>query len=416
MNCKQTIRQWQVSRLALSGILLVSFVTISGAMWRRAPSVPLERLLKNVQTYISQNPKDAKGYYVLGRLHSLAFAKGTRELNMYSDDAAPLPEFPSYESIMAKREVKTLTPAAQVHLRESIRNYQQATILDEKDARSFLGLGWVLEDGAIYADKVEPFPTAKKPRGKAAYWRDLALAAYRQAYQLSVASDLKREHLGPGANEAISLEAGEGIMRLLKGHTLSASEQKELARIAETKDAIEQKPRAVTPIIFPLDQPTSLAAMLANEKPVRFDLAGDGQPAWWPWVRPKVGILVWNPTHNGRITSGVQLFGSVTWWVSWSNGYEPLALLDDNSDGWLKGRELEGLAVWVDANSNGISEPGEVIPLPSLGVDRIAAQATGRSENTPFNPHGIQLQNGRFLPTYDWTPTEVKSLRHDYCY
>ena len=416
MHFTKTTKPLQGLRWAFALLLMVSFVSVSWAMWAMAPPVPLERLLKNVTTYIKKHPKDAQGYYVLGRLHSLAFAKGTRKLKMYDEGVTKLPAFPSYESIITPREAKKLTPEAPAHLLASIRNYQRATELDTNHATAFLGLGWGLEDGAVYADKVEPFPQARKPEGKAAYWRTQALAAYRRAYQLAVARDVKLEHLGPGADDAISLEAGEGIVRLLKGRSPSEAERQELAQIEKTKDLIEQKPRALTPIIFPLDQPTALAALLTADQPVRFDLAGDGKPAWWPWVKPNVGILVWNPNHNGRITSGLQLFGSVTWWISWANGYEPLALLDDNGDGWLSGKELESLAVWKDANSNGISEPGEVVTLQALHVDRLAVQATERSENTLANPHGLQLRDGRYLPTYDWTPTEVKPVRRAYCY
>lgn len=391
-------------------IVILLCYPISGvrALWAAAPSVPLERLLKNVQAYISKNPNDATGYYVLGRLHSLAFAKGTRTIEAYEAKPNQIPKLPSYDSIIVSRTAKDLKPEAKKHLLASIHNYQKATDLDSKHAMSFLGLGWVLEDGAKYADKVEPFPKVKKPEGKTAYWQARALAAYRQAYQLTVARDLQLPGLGPGADDAISLEAGNGIIRLLRTRKLSDAERNEIAQIEKTNETIEQKPRAVTPIIFPLAHPSLLSTMLTPDKPVRFDLAGDGKPAWWPWVKPEVGILVWNPSHNGRITSGLQLFGSVTWWIAWANGYEPLAMLDDNGDGWLSGKEADALAVWRDANSNGVSEPGEVVSLSSLGIRRIAARAMGQSENTLFNPRGIQLRDGRYLPTYDWTPTAVK--------
>ncbi|MBT3202234.1 MAG: hypothetical protein HN350_20220, partial [Phycisphaerales bacterium] len=48
---------------------------------------------------------------------------------------------------------------------------------------------------------------------------------------------------------------------------------------------------------------------------VRFDLDGDGRAQSWPWVKPTTGILVWDPSGQGRITSGQQLFGSVTIWM-----------------------------------------------------------------------------------------------------
>ena len=389
--------------------LLASFITPSYALWARATSVPIERLLKNINTYIVRNPKDAQGYYVRGRLHSLAFATGTRKLEVYESDADKLPQFPSYDSIFAKRSGNfQLSKEAQAHLLASIRDYQRATELDRNHAMAFLGLGWVLEDGAIFADKVNPFPKEKKPKNPRANWLEKALTAYRQAYKLTVASDLKLDGFGPGAHAAISYEAGESILRLLRNRTLTNEARTEITQIETTIAEIEKKPRAITPIIFPLTEPASLESLLTNNQRVRFDLAGDGKAALWPWVKPNVGILVWDPKHTGQIKSGQQLFGSVTWWISWSNGYQPLAMLDNNGDGWLVGKELKGLAVWVDANTNGVSEAGEVTTLEKFGVTRVAVNSADHMANTPFNPNGIHLRNGRILPTYDWTPEEIK--------
>jgi hypothetical protein len=127
-------------------------------------------------------------------------------------------------------------------------------------------------------------------------------------------------------------------------------------------------------------------------------------------VRPDTAILVWDPRRTGRVESGLQLFGSVTWWMAWQHGYQPLAALDDNQDCWLSGKELDGLAVWRDRNGNGVSDRGEVIPLSSMGVNALAATGTANPNGLYFNPRGIRLDNGTFLPTYDWTPVEVKTL------
>lgn len=80
---------------------------------------------------------------------------------------------------------------------------------------------------------------------------------------------------------------------------------------------------------------------------------------------------------TGRVTSGRQLFGNVIWWMFWESGYQALAALDDDHDGWLQGRELAGLVLWFDRNQNGISDPGEVIPIEQAGVEALAARADG---------------------------------------
>ena len=39
--------------------------------------------------------------------------------------------------------------------------------------------------------------------------------------------------------------------------------------------------------------------------------------------------LAWDPSRQASVTSGFQLFGSVTWMMFWSNGYHALGVLDD---------------------------------------------------------------------------------------
>ncbi len=102
---------------------------------------------------------------------------------------------------------------------------------------------------------------------------------------------------------------------------------------------------------------------------------------WYLWkASAKAPLLVHDPEHTGKITSGEQLFGNWTFGgkhfasldsaspqsSKWKNGFEALATLDSNSDGEISGQELEPLALWFDKNRNGISEPGEVIPVSEL--------------------------------------------------
>ena len=167
----------------------------------------------------------------------------------------------------------------------------------------------------------------------------------------------------------------------------------------------------MTPLIFSMETALPLEDLLDPSRRVRFDLAGAGRPADWPWVRPETSLLVWDSAGTGRITSGRQLFGSVTWWIFWGHGYEPLALLDDDGDGWVAGRELAGLAVWRDRDGNGRSDPGEVIPAAQAGIARLAARPDGRYGAIPWNPRGLATTDGRILPTYDWTPRRVDPSR-----
>jgi hypothetical protein len=96
-------------------------------------------------------------------------------------------------------------------------------------------------------------------------------------------------------------------------------------------------------------------------------------------------LLVYDPSGEGKITSGYQLFGNWTFGPKklaslnnseaagklWKNGFEALATLDLNADGEVSGTELKDLSLWFDENRNGISEKGEVRRLSSEGVKKL---------------------------------------------
>jgi len=137
---------------------------------------------------------------------------------------------------------------------------------------------------------------------------------------------------------------------------------------------------------------------------VTFDVNGSGLGREWSWITPKAAWLVYDPKGEGNITSGRQLFGNVTFWMFWSDGYAPLAALDDNCDGTLTGQELANLALWHDANGNGVADPGEVKPLSAFGIVAVSYKwqtLVDHPDNIAFSPTGVTFQDGKTRPTYD---------------
>ena len=395
-----------VAIFALGAALLAALTPVRAEFVMDGNPVPVTRLIQNVEKYVAAHPKDPEGAYTLGRLHSLAFARGLAATTPSTPEAT-LPRFPPYESIQARREAPAqASPEELKHLAASIEFYSRAGVLAPKKSLYWLGLGWMWEQGAPYAAQASA--PVKPPRKlTTAEWRTNALSAYRQAFRLDRATDLAGKSLGPGADASISLEAGEGILRLLDQKTRTEPETDEFSTVTATVKQLKSLPRAVTPIIFPLSAPAPLAALLDPERRVHFDLAADTRAETWSWVKPETGILVWDPQHTGRITSGAQLFGSRTWSMYWRDGYAPLAALDDDGSGWLSGKELDGLAVWCDRNGNAVSEEGEVRPVTVFGIVRISVRASGSHAGVPFQQRGLQREDGSYLPTYDWTPTSL---------
>jgi hypothetical protein len=373
--------------------------------------VPLDRLLRNVERYVQGHPNDAKGHYTMGRLHSLGFCQRATQafvilIDRETERPLPLPRFPYDASVL---EPLTATPnpsdlATRRHLLASVKSYRHATELSPGTSLYWLGLGWMLEQGAPLASAVDAPFLAKPGKAPLRQWQDQALEAYRRAYTLDRSADLKQVILAPSADASIALEAGEGILRILEARGPTVAEKDEALEVAATIKSLQNKPRVVTPIVFPLDGAASLTDLLDPSRSVSFDLAGDGRAERWPWVGPNAGFLVWDPEGSGRIVSGRQLFGSATWSMFWHDGYEPLAALDDDGNGWLSGPELTGLAVWRDGNGNGVSERGEVRPLTGYGVVEVSVRATGLYDGVPCNLQGMRRADGTLVPTFDWMP------------
>jgi hypothetical protein len=98
------------------------------------------------------------------------------------------------------------------------------------------------------------------------------------------------------------------------------------------------------------------------------------------------------------------MFGGVTFWMFWNNGYEALRSLDDNGDGVLTGVELKGLAIWRDVNGSGFSEEGEVRSLAYWGITEVSCRYTSDWDSRnriAWSERGVTFRDGSTRPTYD---------------
>jgi len=110
-----------------------------------------------------------------------------------------------------------------------------------------------------------------------------------------------------------------------------------------------------------------------NESSVYFDMDGDGFKERTAWIENGDGLLVLDKNANGTIDNGTELFGNFTALAdgnSADDGFSALLQHDENRDGKIDQNDAiyNQLNVWVDENSDGITDAGELKGLAEAGV------------------------------------------------
>jgi hypothetical protein len=132
-----------------------------------------------------------------------------------------------------------------------------------------------------------------------------------------------------------------------------------------------------TPIVMDVDG--SGYSLTSAQNGVLFDFYGDGTPARIAWIAPGStnGWLVLDP-DDAPMTSAKQMFGNITPQPAGPdpNGFLALAQYDLNQDGWIDAKDAiwNSLRLWQDANHNGVTDPGELHTLDSLGLTGIGVK------------------------------------------
>lgn len=339
-------------------------------------TVPVTRVIANLTARVRERPDDAQARWALGRAHAMAASDPARSVEVarqtgqlwfgYTPKYAPFPAVPSP------------TAAARQQLDLAISHHQQALSFRPSMAHAIrLGLAWCLQQAGR---------------------RDEAVAAYRQV----IADAWEKERdltAGPLGGHTLVAEAAGYLMPLLD----PVKDRAEIAELKARTAKLEALPVPITPVLVDLTGRGGVDGLVDREAHVRFDLDGRGAPREWQWITPSAAWLVWDPKTTGRVTSGTQLFGAVTFLMFWDTGYDALGALDDNRDGWLRGDELQGLALWRDTNRDGRSDDGEVRPVSAWRIVGIATRGAASAQAGVIAEarQGVELADGRVLPTLD---------------
>lgn len=339
--------------------------------------VPVARLQTNLEAQVAAAPQNFQAHYALARVHAMAYSLKAGEVPVDKRNGQVYPGDPSRGDFPPSKVNQVgdtdLREKAQKHLAAAVDHYRKAVAIQEDHWPSRLGLAWALQEQGA---------------------RTNALAEFRKTLALAWEKDQAKDHF---LHHIPTEEIANYLLPLLDRQR----DAEEIAAIKNKVVVLRKKPRAVTPLLIPLTAQTNLHALIDAEANVLFDLDGSDLRRRWGWPTPLAGWLVFDPPGRGHIRSGLQLFGNVTFWIFWENGYQALATLDDNADGELRGSELRDLAIWQDLNQNGVSEPAEVRRVSSWGIAVLACKSQIHSSGIPFSPRGVIFDDGSARPTYD---------------
>ncbi len=135
------------------------------------------------------------------------------------------------------------------------------------------------------------------------------------------------------------------------------------------------------PLIFDLDG--NGIELLDFNAGVHFDVDVDGSKEVTGWVGPNDGLLVFDLDSSGQIEDMSEVFSEHFNGLNFSTSLEALASLDSNHDQLIDtaDQQFGHIQIWIDANSDGITDDGELSTLTQQGISSIDlnAQATNQT-------------------------------------
>ncbi len=384
--------------------------------------VPVERILENLQTKLKQQPDSFDLHYQLARAHAMAAFTESGELTVYKsknppgpvqysegggDNGTPLDwgfRHDTNDRLNGREIGKNLSRALK-HYQVAIgllRRTEDHAKIRSEISKVHLGYAWCLEKAGLKWLALERYRETFCIAWSLEVSRSFDVQAWKDGVRLNLKdlkpmthSQIELSHLGSGI--CLSEEAISYMLRILDKEKDAA----EISMLNHHKRALAKMGRSVTPILIPLSD-APFEALVDPAAQTSFDLDGSGLKRHWGWITPKAAWLVFDGKQSGQITSGLQMFGSVTFWIFWRDGYQALGSLDANGDDMLTGDELAGLALWHDADGDGVSDLGEVRPIAEHGIDQLSCRGEAAGPGLRLNRQGVRFKDGTFRTSYDW--------------
>ncbi|HEX7778007.1 MAG TPA: hypothetical protein VF424_02145, partial [Vicinamibacterales bacterium] len=243
-------------------------------------TLPIDRLIDNLERRSREDPADLMLRLNLARVHAMAFARKTdkaqiqkgRERDGLWVGSVPVPD-PLHAQFPVKAARNDVAEKlARAHLEKAVGLYREILAVAPStpvaegpwgrrlDRVAQLGLGWCL----VQAGE-----------------RDAAIAALRQVVGSGWPTDRSDLHVWQG-QRSLTEEAIRYLVPLLDRE----KDKEEIARLRSRASELARMPRPVTPLAIPLRPSLSALDITDPEAAVLFDADGSGIAQRWTWITP----------------------------------------------------------------------------------------------------------------------------------
>jgi Ca2+-binding RTX toxin-like protein len=235
--------------------------------------------------------------------------------------------------------------------------------------------------------------------GEFRVWRDANHDGVSQANELKSLSELGITHIGLTLTRGEQdPDASDNVVYGTADFTWADGTQSTIGDVFFAYGPSDDDALAA-PIILDLDGDGKTIVPLA-ESDTTFDMVGDGRLRKTAWADAGDAFLVRDRNSDGMI-NGIGEISFVGDKAGAKTDLEGLAGFDDNKDGVLDALDTAfvGFGAWIDANSNGVTDAGELLSLAQVGISSIDLKgvATGETAAQRTAGHSVTFNTSKFV-------------------
>lgn len=142
--------------------------------------------------------------------------------------------------------------------------------------------------------------------------------------------------------------------------------------------SVSPRDDSIQPILIDLDG-DGIDIVPLNKSTTYFDYNGDGAVGHTAWIGPGDGLLVYDEDLSGTVNRAREFVFTLWSYGTVRDMWAARVAFDTNKDGVLSSSdaEFDKFRIWVDADMDAATDPGELKTLAQLGLSSIPLKYDG---------------------------------------